>query len=124
MRLLAEKRQGRPRDLSTSVEVWLVFDLHGQVQAVAPGQGNRLVRRRLKESASSRRGRAMTKGKREDTSRAEEAGYPAHRLTTLLRVEMYPDGRKHHDVESSAACHETVETREGVVDPFNVGQWV
>ena len=61
----------------------------------------------------------MTKRKREDTSWAKETRYPGHRLTTLLRVEMYPDRREHHDVESSAACREVVEAREGVFDPFD-----
>ena len=61
----------------------------------------------------------MTKRKREDTSWAKETRYPGHRLTTLLRVEMYPDRREHHDVESSAATREVVEVREIVLDPFD-----
>jgi hypothetical protein len=38
-----------------------MFHLHGDVQAVGAGQGDRLIRRRLKEAASAGRGRAMTK---------------------------------------------------------------
>ena len=85
------------------------------------GQGDRLIRRRLKEEASAGRGRAMTKRKQQDTAWAEETGDPRHRLPTLLRVEMYPDGREHHDVEPVPASHEAWEVREVVVDPFNVG---
>lgn len=98
-----------------------MFHLHGEAQAVDRGQSDRLIRRRLKEEPSAGRGRAMTKRKQQDTAWAEETGYPPHRLPPLLRVEMDPDGRKHHDVEPVAASPETYEVREGVVNPFNVG---
>jgi hypothetical protein len=84
-----------------------MLDLHGDVQAVNVGQGDRLIRRRLEETASPGRGSAMTKRKQQDTAWAEETSDPRHRLPTFLRVEMYPDGREHGDVESVASRHDT-----------------
>ena len=93
-----------------------MFDLQGEVQAVDAGQGDRLIRRRLKEEASAGRGRAMTKRKQQDT------GYPRHRLPTLLRVEMYPDGGVSTTTSKPVpASQEAWEVREVVVDPFTVG---
>ncbi len=71
------------------------------------GQGDRLIRRCLKEAATAGRSRAMTKRKQQRTARAEETGDPRHRLPTFLWVEMYPDSGEHHDVEPVAASHET-----------------
>jgi hypothetical protein len=107
--------------LDGTVETCLMLDLHGDVQAVNVGQGDRLIRRRLEETASPGRGSAMTKRKQQDTAWAEETGDPRHRLSTLLRVEMDPDGGEHHDVELVPASHEVWKVREIVVDPFNVG---
>ena len=98
-----------------------MFDLRGEAQAVDAGQGNRLIRRCLKEAATAGRSRAMTKRKQQRTAWAEETGDPRHCLPTLLQVEMDPDGREHHDVEPVAASYETGEVREVVVDPFYMG---
>ena len=70
------------------VEIWSAFDLQSEVQAVDAGQGDRLIRRRLKEEASARRGRAMTKRQQQNTTWEEETGDPRHRLPPLLRVEV------------------------------------
>jgi hypothetical protein len=57
------KSERRPRYLPATVEICSMFHLHRDVQAVVTGQGDRLIRRRLKEAASAGRGRAMTKRK-------------------------------------------------------------
>jgi hypothetical protein len=57
------KSERRPRYLPATVEICSMFDLHGDVQTVDTGQGDRLIRRRLKEAASAGRGRTMTKRK-------------------------------------------------------------
>jgi hypothetical protein len=88
---------------------------------VGAGQGDRLIRRRLKEEASTGRGSAMTKRKQQDPAWVEETGDPRHRLLTLLRVEMDPNGCEHHDVEPVTASDEAWQVREVIVDPFNVG---
>jgi hypothetical protein len=102
----------------------LVCDLQGEVHTVDAGQGDRLIRRRLKKTASARRDRTMTKRKQQDPAWAEETGDPRHRVPTLLRVKMDPDGCEHHDIEPVPASHEAWQVREIVVDPFNVGGWM
>src|SRR5262245_8354976 len=97
-----------------------MFDLHGEAQAMVAGQGDRLIRRRLKEATWSGRGRPMTERDQQHTTRAEETGDPWHCLATLQRVEMDPDGGQHHDIESATTAREACEAGEVVVDPFNV----
>ena len=115
------KSERRPRYLSATVEICLMFHFHGDVQAVDAGQGDRLIRRRLKEAASAGRGRAMTKRHQQDPAGTKETGDCRHRLPSLLQVEVCPDGREHDDVEPVTAPRETCQVRKVVLDPFNAG---